>query len=75
MISRAITEFSNLDLHPKCREVKCHKILDNDLCGVYLEPCKQWTRLGGCAGQPMTIKAEEKGKIDPLKASKRGIKQ
>lgn len=67
---------SNLELHPKCNG--CEKLNALDLCSVYLEPIKQWSKLpiSSCAMKPKAVKDEKKDIwVDPIKASKRGIKQ
>ena len=55
---------------PPC--MGCGKIVQ-DKCTVYAAPEKQWTRVGGCPMRTHNREklAEEKGFIDPLKASKR----
>ena len=73
-ISRTISEFSSLELHQSCNA--CPKMKFEQICSMYLEPTKQWTRLGGCANRPKE-KVEEKsiGFVDPLKASKRSMQK
>ena len=64
---------SNLELHEKC--AGCDRITPLGLCGMYLEPVKLWTKLGGCAGRTHGIlKEEKKGFVDPLKASRKTAK-
>jgi hypothetical protein len=64
----------NLELHERC--AGCDRISPIGLCGMYLEPAKLWTKLGGCAGRTHGIlnKEEKKGFVDPLKASRKAAK-
>lgn len=74
-ISRSINNFSDLSLHESCQS--CEKIGQLEFCSMYLEPKKQWTRLGGCAGRThgkVLKDIRPKGFVDPLKASKRQSK-
>jgi len=59
----------------KC--TRCSHITEEDCCGVYDQPEKQWTRLMGCAMRThdKVPAFEDTHKLNPLKASKRGVKQ
>ena len=74
--SSAIGMQSNIELHPKC--VGCDKVTELGQCIMYHEPTKQWSKLplSSCPGKPKDTTDEKKsGYMDPIKASKRGIKQ
>lgn len=74
MICSAIGMQSNIELHPKCEG--CIEITKLDQCSKYLEPMRQWTRIGGCPGKPKEqVEGKPKSWIDPIKASKRGLEQ
>jgi len=58
-------------------EEQADKVLTSSLCGVYLYPESQHTRIGGCPMRSHDRKDIATGefKLNPLKASKRGVKQ
>ncbi len=73
-LSTVLGVIPSLELHPRCNG--CEKITKLGHCSMYLEPTKQWTRIGGCAGRPRKpIEEETPAWLDPIKASKRGVKQ
>lgn len=55
----------------------CERVTNADCCQVYVKPDRQHSRLGGCPMRTHNRKAIESTdlKINPLKMSKRGIKQ
>ena len=55
----------------------CLLALNGNVCKPYSHPELQWTRLGGCAMRTHNKNAMsiENKKLNPLKASKRGVKQ
>jgi hypothetical protein len=61
-------------LHEKCPG--CGKINELGKCVVYATPSSQWSRLMGCASRThMKVQSIEDKKLNPMKASKRGVKQ
>jgi hypothetical protein len=61
-----------------CRsEENASKELAPSLCRVYMYPENQHTRVGGCAMRThnKVMSKSDEFKLNPLKASKRGIKQ
>jgi len=55
----------------------CPKIHEDGYCTRYKgQEDRQHTRIGGCAGRPKeTQEKTTEFKLNPLKASKRGVKQ
>lgn len=51
--------------------------IDGDYCSIYLQPDKQWTRILGCAIRThnKVVQVEDNKQLNPIKASKRGIKK
>ena len=70
-------------LHEKCEGCGhiARDVLHNQdvWCQVYREPKAQWSRIGGCAmrthNRESQVEDTGKPRINPMKASKRGIKQ
>ena len=66
---------SDLSLHESC--AGCGRITEVGCCGIYLEPTRQWTRVMGCSARThnKVVSVEDKKQLNPLKASKRRVKQ
>ena len=55
-------------------EEQASKAFAPSLCGVYLYPEEQHSRIGGCAMRPKEIVTTKEKFVDPLKASKAASK-
>jgi hypothetical protein len=55
----------------------CERVTSAGCCEVYFMPERQHSRIGGCAMRTNNLRGivSDDKKLNPLKASKRGVKQ
>src|SRR4030042_4644826 len=77
--TKILKAFNDMDLHESCWgcENIDKEVLPGGGCKIYDFPKRQWTRTEGCAARThnKVVPIEDRKMLNPLKASKRGVKQ